>query len=285
MSKKIAWVTDSTASFSDKDQEWLQENHIYVVPLSFLFGEEIYKEGIDMSTEDFYRKMSQSQVSPTSSQPALGDFIDLYTMLKEKYDEAIVIHASSYLSGTFSTSTQAASIVDFPVYPIDSWIGSYPLKFLIEEGIGMYKKGLNSTEIVKEIKALREKCRLLLLPANLEQLRKSGRVSNFGSILGNLLQIKPVLAFKEGKISIVEKIRTMKKAEDSLIARLREAYQHGIYDRIGVIHAGEKEIVESILEKISSEFDSLKIEVLPLIPVAGVHTGVGTIGLAYALKE
>lgn len=285
MAKKIAWVTDSTASFSEKDQTWLQDNHIYVVPLSFTFGNATFKEGVDITTEEFYEMMSNSAFPPTSSQPALGDFINLYTQLKENYDEAIIIHVSSELSGTYSTSTQAAEIVGFPVHPVDSWIGSFPLKFLIEEGITLYHEGRKPSEIVKELLSLREQCRLILIPANLDQLRKSGRVSNFGSILGNLLQIKPLLAFKEGKVNIVEKIRTMRKAEQALIDRLRDAYNQGIYDRIGIMHAGEKEIVEGLLEKIKAEYDSLKIEVLPLIPVAGVHTGVGTIALSYIMKD
>jgi DegV family protein with EDD domain len=285
MAKKIAWVTDSTASFSEKDQTWLQDNHIYVVPLSFTFGNATFKEGVDITTEEFYEMMSNSDIPPTSSQPALGDFIDLYTQLKENYDEAIIIHVSSELSGTYSTSTQAAEIVGFPVHPVDSWIGSFPLKFLIEEGITLYHEGHKPSEIVKELLSLREKCRLILIPANLDQLRKSGRVSNFGSILGNLLQIKPLLAFKEGKVNIVEKIRTMRKAEQALIDRLRDAYNQGIYDRIGIMHAGEKEIAEGVLAKITTEFESLKIEVLPLIPVAGVHTGVGTIALSYIMKD
>ena len=285
MSKKIAWVTDSTASFSEKDQVWLQDNHIYVVPLSFTFGNASFKEGVDLSTEEFYEMMRHSNVTPTSSQPALGDFINLYTKLKEQYDEAIIIHASSELSGTYSTSTQAAEIVGFPVHSVDSWIGSFPLKFLIEVGITLYNEGSKPSEIVKELLSLREKCRLVLIPANLDQLRKSGRVSNFGSIVGNLLQIKPILAFKEGKVHIVEKIRTMKKAEQALIDRLQEAYKLGIYDRIGIMHAGEKELVDSLLSKIKAEYHSLKIEILPLIPVAGVHTGVGTIALSYILKE
>lgn len=285
MSKKIAWVTDSTASFSERDQAWLQANHIYVVPLSFTFGNATFKEGMDISTEEFYEMMRQSDVTPTSSQPALGDFIDLYTTLKDQYDEAIIIHVSSELSGTYSTSTQAADIVGFPVHSVDSWIGSFPLKFLIEEGITLYNEGAKPPEIVKELLSLREKCRLLLIPANLDQLRKSGRVSNFGSIVGNLLQIKPILAFKEGKVNIIEKIRTMRKAEQALVDRLQEAYKLGIYDRIGIMHAGEKEFVDGLLSKIVAEYESLKIEILPLIPVAGVHTGVGTIALSYIMKE
>ncbi|MFE8702404.1 DegV family protein [Cytobacillus sp. FJAT-54145] len=285
MTKRIAWVTDSTASFLEQDEQWLKENHIHVIPLYVNFGNETFKEGIDITQEQFYERMSQTNEPITSSQPALGDFINLYQSLKENYDEAIIIHVSGELSGTYSTSIQAAEMVDFPVHSVDSWIGSFPLKFMVKEGIRLYKEGFSPTEIVDKLHALREKCRLILIPANLEQLRKSGRVSNFGSILGNLLQIKPLLAFKEGKVQIVEKIRTMKKAEAALLSRLADAYRNGIYDNIGLMYAGERNSIENLLQKIKDEYNDLKIDVLPLIPVAGVHTGVGTITLAWVEKE
>ncbi|UII55355.1 DegV family protein [Cytobacillus spongiae] len=285
MSKKIAWVTDSTASFNQTEQQWLKDNHIYVVPLSVRFGDEVYKEGIEISIEEFYEKMRTSEESPNSSQPSLGDFINLYHMLKESYDEAIVIHCSSALSGTYSTSTQAASMVDFPVHSVDSWIGAFPLKFIVQEGVRLYQDGHSPSEVVTALLSLREKCQLLLIPASLEQLRKGGRVSNFGSILGNLLQIKPILGFKEGKVNIIEKVRTMKKAESTILARLAEAYEKGIHERVGIMYAGEQEQAHKLSERIREAYSHLKIEILPLIPVAGVHTGFGTIGLSWIEKD
>ncbi|MDC3417368.1 DegV family protein [Aquibacillus salsiterrae] len=282
--KKIAWVTDSTASFSKEDKQWLEENHVFVVPMGVSFGDVTFKEEIDITVDEFYKKMMNTDTQPMSSQPALGDFINLYEKLKENYDEAVVIHASSKLTGVYSSSVQAAEMVGFPINPIDSWIGSFPLRYLIETGLSLHHKGMEMKQLISELIVMREKGKLYLLPSSLEQLRRSGRVSNFGSLIGNILQIKPILALEEGKVIIVEKVRTLKKAEKSLLTIFHQAVERGIHNRIAVIYAGDKEAAEALVTKIKESYQELRIEKMPLIPVAGVHTGPETIGLAWVEK-
>lgn len=285
LKKNLAWVTDSTASFSAEDKEWLKEKNIYVVPLSVSFGEETFKEEVDITIEEFYNKMKDFDGEVRTSQPALGDFINLYEQLKEEYDEIIAIHASSKLSGTYSSSVQAANIVGIPIIAIDSWCGSFPLKYIIIEGIHLYEQGCSTSEIVDKINKLREKINLMILPSNLDQLRKSGRVSNFGSILGNLLQIKPILAFSEGSVNITDKVRTSKKAEDLLINKFSDSVNSkGVQSNIAILYAGEIKKAQEFKDKLLSKFPKSSIELLPLIPVAGVHTGVGTIALSWVSK-
>lgn len=281
--KKIAWVTDSTASFTHQERTLLKVIHVYVVPMGVSLGEKTYREGVDITVEEFYKKMGESKISPTSSQPAFGDFIFLYEELKKEYDEAIVVHASGKLSGAYSSSIQAAAIVGFPIHAVDSWIGSFPLKFMIETGLALHKKEIEVKQILKELTEMRQKCRLLLLPSNLEQLRKSGRVSNFSTIIGNILQIKPILAFEEGKVNIVEKVRTIKRAENSLLSLFHKSFEKGIHNRVAVLYAGDKEGAHGLCSKIREYLD-LKVEMMPLIPVAGIHTGIGTIGIAWVEK-
>jgi DegV family protein with EDD domain len=282
--KRFAWVTDSTASFNERERTWLEENHVYVVPMGLSFGETTYREGIDITIEEFYIKMEESTISPMSSQPSFGDFISLYEKLKEDYDEAVVIHASGHLTGAYASSIQAAEIVGFPIQSVDSWLGSFPLKFMIETAITLHQNGMETHQLIQTLRAMREKCRLFLLPSSLEQLRKSGKVSNFSSIVGNLLQIKPILALKEGKVSIIEKVRTSKKAEASLLSLLSHSVDNGIHSRVAVLYAGGKEGAQGLLTKIKDNFKDLNVEMMPLIPVAGVHTGVGTLGIAWVEK-
>lgn len=284
MNKKIAWVTDSTASFSKEEQDWLKENHVYVIPLTVIFGDHLYREGIEISTEEFYEKMSTSSISPSTSQPTLGEFIDLYTQLKESYDEAVVIHVSGKLSGTYSTSVQAAEMVGFPIHSVDSWIGSFPLKRMVISAIELYKQGVEIPEIIDYLVKLREKCKLVLLPSSLEQLKKSGRVSNFGSFVGTLLQIKPILAFKDGKVNMIEKVRSYNKAETTLLAKFHESYENGILHDIAVLYTGEVSVTERVASKLKEKYQELRVELVPLIPVAGVHTGIGTVGIAWIEK-
>ncbi|MFC4322315.1 DegV family protein [Litchfieldia salsa] len=284
MTKKIAWVTDSTATFTKDEQQWLTDNHVYVIPLTVIFGEEQFREGIEITTEEFYKKMSESNVSPSTSQPTLGDFIELYTHLKEHYDEAVAIHVSGELSGTYSTSVQAADMVGFPIHSFDSWIGSFPLKMIVKTGIELYKRGIDIPDILIHLTNLRDKCKLMLLPASLEQLRKSGRVSNFGSFIGNLLQIKPILSFKEGKVHMIEKVRSYSKAENTIIDKFHQSFETGILEEVAVLYAGEKSVADKVVQRMKDKYQELKIEIVPLIPVAGVHTGIGTVGLAWIEK-
>jgi DegV family protein with EDD domain len=129
---KIAWITDTTASLS---KEFIEENNIHVVPLHIVINQESYKETIDISQKEFYERMKKEDSKFQTSQPAIGDFVELYTKLKEDYDYGIAIHASSLLSGTFQTSVMAAEMADFKLLAIDSQTGSYPLSFLVKKGI------------------------------------------------------------------------------------------------------------------------------------------------------
>ena len=285
LKKKLAWVTDSTASFSAEEKEWLQEKNVYVAPLSVSFNEETFKEEVDITIDEFYNKMKDFKGDIRTSQPSLGDFVNLYEKLKEGYEEVIAIHASSKLSGTYSSSVQAANIVGIKIHSIDSWSGSFPLKYLIKESIHLYEQGLSIPEIMSEANKMRENLNLIVLPSNLDQLRKSGRVSNFGSILGNLLQIKPILTFSEGTVHITDKVRTAKKAEDTIIRKFTEnVMDKGVHSEVAILYAGEIDKAHSFKNKLSNSFPDLTISLLPLIPVAGVHTGVGTIALSWINK-
>ena len=114
--RSIAWVTDSTSTI---DPDFAKENHIYIVPLRLILGQEEYREGIDISAEAFYERM-KDEPKVSSSQPPIGEFIELYESLKVKYDDIIAIHCSSELSGTLNSSMQAAEL---PRYP---WLASIP---------------------------------------------------------------------------------------------------------------------------------------------------------------
>lgn len=284
MSKKIAWVTDSTASFSLEDADWLKENHVYVVPLYVIFDGISYKEGIDLSFDAFYKKMAIAEIPPTSSQPSIGDFIQLFETLKAQYDEVVLIHVSSSLSGTLSTSVQAANLLEIKTHAVDSWIGSFPLRFMIKSAVELYNKGEKLDQIITTLHNLRSKLNILLLPSSLSQLKKSGRVSNLSSIVGSLLKIKPLLALSEGKVNMIDKIRTYKKAKNTLLEHFSEAQSNGILPHIALLHTGNIDDLKDVYAYIKDKFSDFQIETLPLIPVAGVHLGVGTIGLSWVSK-
>jgi DegV family protein with EDD domain len=276
---EIAWVTDSTASLPE---EFVKNNHVYVVPLSISFGDESYLEGVDINAEDFYQKLASSKVLPKTSQPAIGEFVELYKELKEKYKHAIAIHASSSLTGTYQASVAASSMVEYNVDVIDSKIGSYPLGKMIYNGVEMQKQGKPYSEIVTYLRTLPDKARLIMAPGSLEQLHKGGRLSTTQVFIGSLIKLKLIVQFDDGKVVLFDKIRTEKKVKERLFQIFEEASH--LVEEASIIHANIQETAEEWREELQKKYPAIRFTTTMFSPVPGTHTGQGTIGFAWINK-
>ncbi|AIQ47736.1 fatty acid-binding protein DegV [Paenibacillus sp. FSL R7-0273] len=273
--KSIAWVTDSTSTI---DSEFAKNNHVYIIPLRLIIDNECYKENIDISADQFYEKMRKSDKAG-SSQPPIGEFVELYERLKEEYDEIIAIHCSSELSGTFHTSMQAADIAGVDVIGIDSRVGAYPIREMIRRGVHWQQAGCSALEIKDRIGDMIKEMSFYLIPASLSQLHRSGRLSGSQLLLGQLMRIHLLLKFDEGKIVVVDKIRTYKKTKQVLLETLRKDIRQ-IQD-ICIMHANNIEealSLESVIKEISP---SIRTEIMTFVPVVGVHMGEGTLALSW----
>src|SRR5699024_10771568 len=179
---KIAWITDSTCGLSET---YIKDNNIFVIPLSVIVAGESYKIDVDVTKDEFYHK------------------------LKDNYDYGIAIHDRSDLTGTYDSSINASRQTDFPVEVIDSKMGAYALGKMIRLGIEHEKIGMSYEEIVRTVRTYPDRAEMFLLPANMDQLRKSGRVSTPQAIFASLLNINLLLTFDtEGKVVVADKIRT-----------------------------------------------------------------------------
>ncbi|MBM7694526.1 DegV family protein with EDD domain [Peribacillus deserti] len=279
---KVAWITDTTSSLS---REFIENNNIFVVPLNVLINQVSFKEMIDITDKEFYERMEKEEGTFQSSQPSVGDFVDLYKSLKSEYDFGIAIHASSKLTGTYQTSMMAAEIAEFKIFALDSQTGSYPLSFLIKKGIELLDSGLHEQELISKLKSYRDHTRLYLVPSNLNQLHKSGRVSGTQKMLADLFKIKPILSIENGEAKIKEKVRTEKRALAWLISQLQEENKQYKIRKAAVVHANNAEQALKVQQLITESIPGLETETLMLIPVAGVHTGVGTIGLSWVCEQ
>ncbi|WHY79621.1 DegV family protein [Neobacillus sp. WH10] len=278
---KIAWITDTTASLS---KEFIEQNHIHVIPLHVVINDEFYKETIDISEQEFYERMQNEDGKFQTSQPSINDFVELYNKLKEEYDCGIAIHASSILTGTYQASVIAAGMENFKLFAIDSQTGSYPLSYLIKKGIELVDRGLDAGEVVTQLNALREYTRLYLVPSNLDQLHKSGRVSGSQKLLASLFNIKPILAIEDGAAKIKDKVRTEKKAIAWLVNKLTEDLETKSVRKVVIVHANDIKKATELEKYINETVPAIETEILMLIPVAGVHTGVGTLGLSWVCE-
>ncbi len=280
---KIAIVTDSTSSLS---QDILKQYHIHVVPLSVNFGTLSYKEGIDITIEEFYKKLAENDALPTTSQPAIGDFVHLYQELANNYEGVVSIHLSSGISGTMNTSIIASNMVnDLRVEVIDSEIACYGLGFMAIEAAEMAKEGKNILDIKERLELLVKNMRGYFVVDDLAHLHRGGRLNATQFLVGNLLNIKPIIYFNDKKLEPYEKIRTKKKAIDRILQLLDKDAKNGSKIKCSIVQANVLKEAEELKERIEKKYPNIEVGISEFGPVIGTHTGPGSIGFVWYKTE
>lgn len=271
---KIAYITDSTVVLPDSIR-----NHpdIHIVPLYVVKGDTPYKDGIEVNAETVYEWIDAGERVSTS-QPAIGDFVTIYEELKETYEMGIAVHLSSELSGTYSASVQGAEIAEFKLLAIDSRAGIYTMGLLLEELIERVERGDALEDVEAYMKERVKDVRIELTLQNLTQMQKGGRISKSKALIGNMLQLKPVLRFEDGLIVPYQTVRTYKKAQAHLFEVIRAAIESGECKDVSIFHGNVPELAESWKQQLG---DSVPIRVDTLAPLLGAHTGSGSIGISY----
>ena len=271
---KIAYITDSTIVLPDSIR---QHPDIHIVPLYVVKGDTPYKDGVEVNAETVYEWIDAGERVSTS-QPAIGDFVTLYEELKQTYDMGIALHLSSDLSGTYSASVQGAEIAEFELLALDSRAGIYTMGLLLEELIERVERGDALPDVEAYIKQRVEDVRIELTLQNLTQMQKGGRISKSKALIGNMLQLKPVLRFEDGLIVPYQTVRTYKKAQAHLFDVIREAIASGECKDVSIFHGNVPELAESWKRELG---DAVPIRVDTLAPLLGAHTGSGSIGISY----
>ncbi|GGG16006.1 DegV domain-containing protein [Lysinibacillus alkalisoli] len=280
---KLAWITDTGALLSPS---FIEKHQINVVPLSLVFEDGCYREGTDLTAAQVYDKMRATKKHPTSAQPNFGDHVALYERLKnEGYDAAIALHISSKQSGTFANAAMAAEQAGFTTYPIDTQIGSHPIQKMVELGLKMAQEGATPKEIVQAIEEMRDRAELLFIPANLEKLHKSGRVSGSAMFLSNLLNIKLVIKYEDGVCVVAKKVRAEKRAREAILTRLQQVITTDGVKEVAIIHTNAPELAETWRITLQSQFPNIIFQVTELSAVVGLLTGEGTLGLTWVRES
>ncbi|MFJ8237086.1 DegV family protein [Ureibacillus sp. NPDC094379] len=279
MTEKIAWVTDTAALL---DEEFIKKNHIYEVPIVVIFEEGPYREKVELKISEFYDKLRTAKKLPTTSQPVFGELVELYERLKaDGYTCAIAVHPSSKLSNTLESSAAAAKQVGFPIYAIDSKMISYPMMKLLEEGIKLEKDGVSTADIVRHLEKIANQAVLCGIPSNLKQLHKSGRVPGIAAVIGNLIQLKLILYFEDGQVTLKEKVRTLKRAKEYVVSLLNEDLKNSKIPEVAIIHCNNETDALKWQIELQSQFPSISFVIYPLSPAIAVHAGEGTTGLSW----
>lgn len=272
----IRIVTDSTANMPPA---WIQEYDITVVPLQVMFGLETFKDGVNITNDEFFTRMRNSSQLPTTSQPAVGDFHSLYEKLTASGDQVVSIHLPSKLSGTYSNAAQAAAM--FPegaVTVVDTnWI-SMALSFQVREAAKAVAAGKGVKEVVQAALSIDKKLRLYLVLETLENLRRGGRIGAAAAFIGGLLNFKPILTLREGAIQPVERPRSKKAALRRMLEIVEGETPKGAPMHVGLLHARAEAEMQELGRMARERFNIVEAITSEVPPTIGTHVGEGTVG-------
>ncbi len=277
---KLAVITDSSAYF---EESYTQKENLFVLDIPVVIDGNTYIEGKNLTSEDFYKKMTLSSELPKTSQPSIAELEETLSRLsQEGYTHVIGLFLSSGISGFFQNvqylKEEFSNLeIAFP----DSKITSAPLGIMVTSALKWAEDGLTFDEILDRIALQIEGTGAFIMVDDLNHLVKGGRLSNGAAILGTLLSIKPILYFNEqGVIEVFEKIRTEKKATKRLIEIVQERTSNGKYEII-VIHANALEKAEALRELLLESTGATRISLATFGSVIGTHLGEGSIALGY----
>jgi len=269
----VAVVVDSTA---DIPQQMRAELGISVVPLTILFGNQSFSDGVDMTSDQFYARLVESNVHPSSSQPSPGAFAEVYEQLSKDHEGIISIHLGGKLSGTVRSAEQAKELVpNVPISIIDTGSVSMGVGFLGLEAAKLARAGKSLEEITTRIEAMVPRIRLWAVLDTLKYLERGGRIGRTRAFLGTLLNVKPMIQIRE-EVLPSEQVRTHKKA----IARMVELTSaEGPYEYLAVLHSVSEPLANELANQLGAIHPRDQIIVAQLTGVIGVHGGPGVLGV------
>jgi len=278
----IAIVTDSTGYIPD---DLLKKYNIYTIPLSVVFGEESYREDIDITTEQFYKKIKETKELPSTSQPSIGSFVQLFEQLSESYDAVISVHLSKRFSGTYDVAVSAGKMVDnIQVYAFDSALSTMPQGLFAIAASELAAEGKLADEIITYLETMKEKTFAYFMVEDLSHLERGGRLNKGQALIGSLLNIKPILHIVDGLIIPFEKIRTRKKALNRIMSMLEKDVQEKEVKRVVFIHANNLAKAEEMQKDFLEKYPEMETIMSHFGPVIGTHLGEGSLGVAWQIE-
>ena len=282
--ENTAIVLDSTADFPEAPERY---PNFRVVPLYVLFGAESFKDYVEMPPERFYERLQSSPVLPTTSQPTPGDFLAVYEELAPQYERILVLTLSSTLSGTFGSAQAAAGMLGGDkVRVIDTRTVSAALTLLAIGVQHRLEHGTTEEEIDEFVARFRREHRLLFTVNTLEYLAKGGRIGRAAAFAGNLLNVKPILALRDGEVIPLKRVRGNHKA----FAEFRDQFVATSTDspslKVGIAHAAAPERLAALRELVEHERPHAQVEIATTLgAVVGTHAGPGTVGFFWFHDE
>jgi DegV family protein with EDD domain len=271
-------ITDTTCNLAP---ELIAAHHIPTAPIAIQFGEESYDEFINIDRDLFYRRIEETGTIPTTSQPSPAWFAEQYRQAAQANTPVLVITVTSKHSGTHHSALLARSLVpEADVEVFDSASVSLGTGWMVLEAARLAEAGRSRSAILQHLTSIRKRSLLFLTPATLKYLQMSGRVGKLQGAIASLLNVKPIIALKDGMLEAGENVRTRGKAIERLLS-LAEAAVGKSPIRIGVIHARALEDGQALLAMVTARLNCEEVMLEDLVPSLAVHGGPGVVGIAF----
>ncbi|MGL4790531.1 MAG: DegV family protein [Anaerotignaceae bacterium] len=286
--KKIAIITDSNSGLTQAEANDLG---IFIIPMPFNIDGTDYLEGINLSTEEFYRLLGNGADVHTS-QPAIGDILDLWNSILKDYDEIVHIPMSSSMSSSYETAQMLSKDFNGKVYIVNNQRISISQKNSVFEAMELAKSGKNAIEIKDFLEKTKSDSSIYITLDTLKYLKKGGRITPAAATLGELLKIKPVLQIQCDKLDAFSKARTKKQAKKIML----DAIKNDIKNRfnspesgegmvIQLAYTGEKDEIMEFYKEVKEIYPNHQINADPLSLSVSCHIGPGAIAIACMKKH
>lgn len=278
-SSKIAIITDSTC---DIPQTLVEQYGIKIIPQFIIWGDQQYRDRVEMTPEQFYSRLVTDPIHPTSSQASAADFQNLYDQVThEGAEEIVVLTVSSAMSGTYQSAMNAAKSVSVPVTVIDSKGPTMTLGWQVLAAARAREIGADVKIILETIEQVKNRLVQFVCMDTIEYLQKGGRIGNAVKWVGSLLQVKPLVRINH-QTGVVEPVtlgRTHKSLVETMYSKFFSSLDGRKNMRIAVLHGNALEEAETLAERIRVEFHPIELIVHMTGPVLGINTGPGALAL------
>jgi DegV family protein with EDD domain len=278
---KVAIVTDSTAYIPS---ELLNKYSITVTPQILIWGDETFQDGVDIQPDEFYRKLETTKIMPTTSQVAIVTMKTTFDTLLEAGYDVLGIFISAKLSGTMQSAIKAKEMLPNAadkIVLVDSNSTAMAMGFHVLAAARASQAGANLVECQKLVEAAQNHTGVYFVVDTLEFLRRGGRIGGAQAMLGSVLNFKPLLELRDGRIESIEKVRTKGKAINRMIDLVVEQVAGRTPVRLATLHANAESEAKAALDGAAARLNPVEQILASVSPVIGSHAGPGTVGLAY----
>ncbi len=279
---KVAVVTDSMACIP---AELVKAYDIHIIPVYVVFGQKVFRDGVDLTPTQFYRMLRTTEVMPSTATFSVGECLKLYTELSRDAEAIVAVFISREFSATVETALEAKKLFTeggerIPIRVIDSRTAAMAQGFVALAAARAAAEGRSLAEVVKRAEDVIRRVNLMAVVDTFEYLQRSGRVPAIAAIMGSMLQIKPIISVEDGRAEVLDRPRTRAKA----VRRILEIMERRVGSNpahVAVLHGDALEEAERLRDEVASRFDCVELFITELSPVLGAHAGPGVLGLAY----